>query len=702
MSILKELRRPDAVQAMAQEERTRLQDILQTANKRLNVLLRQTNLALWDFAVGEDGLAGLHDGTPFEMSDEYRKMLGYSSEADLPNLLGSFNSTIHPEDKLHVDDAFGAFLSDPTGRTAYDVEYRAEKKTGEYMRLREAASIERAADGTIARIYGFVQDISRRPTKDELDALIQNFEANVDILKETGNQNHTAIGSVVVNAMQNLEDTNGSISNAKDIEKILEQIESVAGQINLVALNANIESNRIGDDGAPFAVIASEIARLATQTQKLALEGRPALESFEGDVTKISQNAQGLLDVIVGGKQVADETAAALGDLSKNYLTFTDLVKDLIEGRKVNNVAVIEVPDSYIRPEVQKLMQKGEGETSVMLEKALDDIQDLDGQIRSTYKRLHQILRQTGLALWNAPVDMDNRQGDDAPFHASGELRKMLGYTDEKDFPDVLGSFNKSVHPDDRERVSKAIDEFLLDKSGRTPFDVELLMKKKTGGYIPVRMVAMAERLAGGAVQVYGFTEDMSGRLTMDELKKFIENLEMNIAVMQGNSLKTGVAVQSVNELATDSGDAADRAIKSSKNVKKMLDKLQDIAKTCQMMALYASIEAARVDANFGSIAGDVRELTGKIQRLANNAEPMLETLQKNVISLKEGTVRTLDLVEIGKNLVKEAVAASTALNGECRVLTDIVKASTSNNLETSNLTFAVAKKMPAFAAAGR
>lgn len=42
-------------------------------------------------------------------------------------------------------------------------------------------------------------------------------------------------------------------------------------------------------------------------------------------------------------------------------------------------------------------------------------------------------------------------------------FRRLMGYSDRSDFPDVLESWSNLLHPDDRERVLKAYNETISD-----------------------------------------------------------------------------------------------------------------------------------------------------------------------------------------------------------------------------------------------
>ncbi|MDR2942431.1 MAG: response regulator [Treponema sp.] len=72
------------------------------------------------------------------------------------------------------------------------------------------------------------------------------------------------------------------------------------------------------------------------------------------------------------------------------------------------------------------------------------------------------------------------------PFNVfiwSDEFRRMLGYTDEHDFPNLLSSWSNLLHPEDKEATLRAFAEHMLDTTGKTPYDVEYRLLRKTGEY---------------------------------------------------------------------------------------------------------------------------------------------------------------------------------------------------------------------------
>jgi hypothetical protein len=62
----------------------------------------------------------------------------------------------------------------------------------------------------------------------------------------------------------------------------LERTGSIARHVRLVAINAAIEANRLGDDGRGIAFIANEFKDLAEELQSIAMDAQTSL-SFGKD-----------------------------------------------------------------------------------------------------------------------------------------------------------------------------------------------------------------------------------------------------------------------------------------------------------------------------------------------------------------------------------------------------------------------------------
>lgn len=93
--------------------------------------------------------------------------------------------------------------------------------------------------------------------------------------------------------LNTINETMKRVSGAVEaVVKAAEQINDIAGQTNLLSLNASIEAARAGDAGKGFAVVANEISKLSTQSDASAEEIRNIMSTLREE----TDNAVGLVD----------------------------------------------------------------------------------------------------------------------------------------------------------------------------------------------------------------------------------------------------------------------------------------------------------------------------------------------------------------------------------------------------------------------
>ena len=97
--------------------------------------------------------------------------------------------------------------------------------------------------------------------------------------------------------------------------------------------------------------------------------------------------------------------------------------------------------------------------------------------------KLNLVVQASKIGLWDMEVIKDDPINTKNAFIWSDEFRHMLGYANESDFPDLLGSWSDLLHPDDKDKTLDAFSRHLLDASGKTPFDIEYRLLRKDGNY---------------------------------------------------------------------------------------------------------------------------------------------------------------------------------------------------------------------------
>ena len=135
--------------------------------------------------------------------------------------------------------------------------------------------------------------------------------------------------------------------NSRQITGVVKEIEDIAFQTNILALNASVEAARAGDAGKGFSVVAGEVRRLAAKTtsaSKLTAElidknseaveyGSTAVSETAEALKKSVENAREVNVMVEGISSISVQQAESIAQIRKSV----ELISEIVQGNSATS-----------------------------------------------------------------------------------------------------------------------------------------------------------------------------------------------------------------------------------------------------------------------------------------------------------------------------------------------------------------------------
>jgi PAS domain S-box-containing protein len=247
--------------------------------------------------------------------------------------------------------------------------------------------------------------------------------------------------------------------------------------------------------------------------------------------------------------------------------------------------------------------------------------------------------------LWDMVYPGDGKILPASPFWWSDRFRVMLGYSNERDFPNVLKSWASLLHPDHEARTLAAFTAHLMDRTGRTPYDVEYQLKTRSAGYRWFRASGATLRDgAGNPLRVAGSLKDI------DDDKRRDEELQRSLAQRVAAFDAVSASVEELLRTASDMDRASGTL---STNFQKTSDTIAATAQHADQIVRNAQSVATAIDAMSATIS-DIAKNVSHATTVATSAVEIATETNATIEQLDHGSRQVGDIIRVIESIADQ------------------------------------------------
>ncbi|MBO4330187.1 MAG: methyl-accepting chemotaxis protein [Rhodocyclaceae bacterium] len=179
---------------------------------------------------------------------------------------------------------------------------------------RAQAEAGNAIAAAVEEMTASISQVSQQVT--DANAEMTNMSARMEDSSGKMEQTVEIVGRISQQMNESAEVMEKLDEHAKSISSIVSVIQDVAGQTNLLALNAAIEAARAGEQGRGFAVVADEVRKLAERTAQSAQEITEMIASVQETSSSAATQMRNGRDLVEQGVAYVEEMRTVLGEMS--------------------------------------------------------------------------------------------------------------------------------------------------------------------------------------------------------------------------------------------------------------------------------------------------------------------------------------------------------------------------------------------------
>lgn len=302
------------------------------------------------------------------------------------------------------------------------------------------------------------------------------------------------------------------------------------------------------------------------------------------------------------------------------------------------------------------------------------ELEQLRVRLNEVLERSNLLDEASGIGLWEAVLHDGDAMHAKSLWTWSAEFRRLIGFTEEKDFPNIVQSWSDRLHPDDIASTFAAFGGHLTDKTDKTRYDVTYRLKMRDGSYRWFRATGGCKHQPDGrTIRACGSLTDVHEQIVLQK-KSVEEAAEDEIAI---SALAGGLAALARGELSHRI--TVDVSLKSAglkRDFNLALERLQDTMRSVAGAADGMLNGTTEISGATNDLAKRTEEQAASLEETASALEQITVTVKKTAEGAHKAasvTSGARDAAQQSGTIVRDAVAAMSLIENSSKQISQII-----------------------------